>query len=1572
MTILSDLNSVDDTPIELTIPLPLSAPCSEKDYGEEPPALEAFQSQPQLHNTTGLVSEDGLLEGDSNGVGPEEPPTTGPQMATLDEFAFLGALERDYAFRVNLLRERLEHLQYVFGMGRRLARVCSQEYRSMAASFETDDQARFLETYEASQRLSGRIRALGRPDHLGVLDPDPQKSIDPASEPSNWLEALPMVHQKNVLHFLTGMRSKTDYLASHLSKLSSTALIALTAPYQSNLVYDSVLPGSYPPKSQGHGKPLARDYSPSQSMSPTDLGQSDPIFLLLYGIFDDSFGPGSTESRRRTEVWATACARVMASGQRGSDEFVTTALTAFANLEMRPLKLKLESYLAKVLKDGSFLLSQSAKPADFQEPIESRNAKAAVAASSFFESAITELLQFLAEDPLSVVNASLRDLVRSILGKLDKPKLRDRAEIFILSKWFFGTYITDILTRPESYGVLMAHHIGDAARRVILKDLAYRLQRQVFDLTSPWKSSLISGDNEALIQRIFEVFRPSASTAFLVPEAIRSKTDETYEHIGLLTLSLRDVMVLIRTIHPASATSPATDANIDSGNISSTSSIADASTLTSGSTGCGSRVPSSTAPSLSGTSMTSNTILSEDPIRDMGTVDQENVECRESSMIEGIHPSTREDDRDHVSSLHETLKVIECMIEDEPNPDLVSSSSNWARVRISKDGRTLSTNFAVDDAELQESRSDAEPAESPSTTDQDLVDMYEAVSEATEDQDRLLNLQHRLQGSGNEQHPADLCYRTLLLLFEDAQYTCHSNFDFQQAHFWWRAQQSLGDLWARDQSEEAFDKVLQRFVNKKRDTIDGYAKSIRNYKIQALSIERSAALHKDILSTLEEERQALRLKMWYVTDVKNSALYADALNVTRALRSMTDVGRSRQAASITSWARQRLRPTSSTDKAAAQTLETLTASRDYGGPTRLADQQAELTTRWLTKNSVENFCKGEERIHRFCYEVQKCANKLAGSSIQESPVLWASNLFRREKAIFDKHRNTASLGPLGPFGDRHGYHESWRGRTVQAPPSPVSPTGAIGPFKDLSPSKSRPFNDFWKGPKASSGSHEHGLGPPMSASNNPTSWFAVDNRTSFTTNPVVTAAQNSRSVSFSKSPDTAKVSDTRTSFACKAKQTVISLLLSDLGYLIWNDGSETDLWINKAQFNHAVDSPASPRNVQLQLGNAATDTSPNLTPGDALSDSTVTVQRYHEGEHRPVEAPIKLKEDLPKPSPVQTPHSSDDGRPFKFSNAFSSILERMSTSSDPHKKLDLLSELEMLVFTSLQDRQRARKSAKITAQTSQTDVQEASPKANNVGAGGISIPRTKATSLEEVIANCTERRAATLTFTTAKSSARHLRLLSSAFPSVEEQPIGTDEIVSALLDIFRDDSLRPPTLYRDLQLIAAHIPSSILDQTAKGKAFWDAGLAALALKEERISAIITRATRITTYHISASKETDSSTFASSYSADLVDTTLSHAAQLWTIAAKEGSPVAARELALFYLTHPELVARVTMPLSRVKDVFKTVTSQERGVDTGGLNPLTFAVVFHWMEVAANGGDKDARDFLRGTGDLSGAR
>jgi len=33
---------------------------------------------------------------------------------------------------------------------------------------------------------------------------------------------------------------------------------------------------------------------------------------------------------------------------------------------------------------------------------------------------------------------------------------------------------------------MMTHHVGSTARRMILKELVIRMQKQVIDITSPW------------------------------------------------------------------------------------------------------------------------------------------------------------------------------------------------------------------------------------------------------------------------------------------------------------------------------------------------------------------------------------------------------------------------------------------------------------------------------------------------------------------------------------------------------------------------------------------------------------------------------------------------------------------------------------------------------------------------------------------------------------------------------------------------------------------------------------------------------------------------------------------------------------------------------------------------------------------------------------------------------------------------------------------------------------------------------------------------------------------------------
>ena len=109
--------------------------------------------------------------------------------------------------------------------------------------------------------------------------------------------------------------------------------------------------------------------------------------------------------------------------------------------------------------------------------------------------------------------------------------------------------------------------------------------------------------------------------------------------------------------------------------------------------------------------------------------------------------------------------------------------------------------------------------------------------------------------------------------------------------------------------------------------------------------------------------------MWYISDVRHSGTYEEALLVTRALRSMATSKRSKHLDSLTNRARQRLQGSAFHKRAEAQTLEAITAPGNYGGLSKLADEQIEITSRWMTRESIKNFCRGEERIHRFCYEI---------------------------------------------------------------------------------------------------------------------------------------------------------------------------------------------------------------------------------------------------------------------------------------------------------------------------------------------------------------------------------------------------------------------------------------------------------------------------------------------------------------------------------------------------------------------------------------------------------------------------
>lgn len=1088
---------------------------------------------------------------------------------------------------------------------------------------------------------------------------------------------------------------------------------------------------------------------------------------------------------------------------------------------------------------------------------------------------------------------------------------------------------------------------------------------------------MVSPDSRSLIEQVFAAFRPPQPVETEKADQPRLPAIMGREHSAFLVLSPQDLIGLIQVLHPQSAATHVSgdvDHHTHSGNASTASSVTDSSTLTSGSTGCGSGVASSMAPSISGTSMTSATVLSEAPFQDSSSTGLDSVELMSTMPSKGARHVQGETEGLFNAHLTEICHTLQAMNEANLAIRPASQFRDWAAIGVA----TGAGGPEADSSLHRESQDTPEVIDlqmrSGAIGLQEYRDLEDAIAESIkyeEDLSNSLDIQpprSMIPASGED-------WQILFdHLFQSLMSSCQTSFDFRGAHFWWTSLQTLRLLRSNNSSPNVFDSLLATMAERKQSAIEVKCRIVKDHESQLRELERLEKRQTSVLMAMKAQRKALRLRMWYICDVKHSSLYEDALGTTRALKAMTESKRSKRSSGVTSWARQRLRTPLSQEKSSAHILEALAAPKDNGGPAKLADQQIELTGRWLTKNSIENFCKGEERIHRFCHEVQRCANRLAGMDMLESPVLWSSALFRHEKASFD-------MDPRQPISDssregQRGYRSSpWSSGVPQAPPSPISPINPSAPFQGMGLQSPTTRAEFWKPSKPAQATSQLGGNAAWNsfAYGGAAPWSPSAGEGFTSSFPAMLGPPHDAAGIRNRGHNAPN--EARKEFIGTVREAVSSLLLSDLGYLLWNQGSETDLWISNSMEASSMDTQSPSKAVLethdkvvaasgsldqtqsheeyvVQSRSGTNDLGISPPQADALSDSTITV-RLHE------ERSFTEKRSRQEATEPKVPLEGGSSRSsFPFSDAYASILERLSSTYNPYAKLDLLMELETLAVQRLDDTRRSA-------------VPHDTLPLYQSSSRGVTVPRTKATSLEEVIANCTERRAGTLRFTTAHSSAPQPQSLSTLFVPPTNDPTSTDEIVETLLSIFRDDNLRPATLYRDLQFIAAHVPSSILDRTAKGKAFWDAGLAALALKEERISAMIARATRITTYHISATKG-DGQSFTSSYAPDLVNTTLTDAAHLWTVAAKEGSPVAARELALFYLTHPELVPRVTMPLSKGKDVFRTVGSNEKGVDRGGLDPLTFAVVFHWMEIAASGGDKDARDFLRGTGDLSGGR
>lgn len=845
----------------------------------------------------------------------------------------------------------------------------------------------------------------------------------------------------------------------------------------------------------------------------------------------------------------------------------------------------------------------------------------------------------------------------------------------------------------------------------------------------------------------------------------------------------------------------------------------------------------------------------------------------------------------------------------------------------------------------------------------------------------------------------------LVTMLEAAMSQCQARSDFVNAHRYYKTLQTLKKLNSPSLTKNGYAALLNYFSRGPRDSLGKSANAIEEFEAWFVWLKQSQERHDAAVEDMSLGLKNLRDKMWYITDVRNSANYEEARNVAVALKLMGQPTKTLDGKPIQATRPRNISKSSSNNfllKTEAQLVDIMAAPSEFGGPNKLSDEQSDMTMKWLNEYGVENFCKGEERIHRFCLEIDKCVNKLVGDGMMDGPVLWSSELYRRDKESLDSGRQKGDLfltgvGTLSIACDEE-YETQGRpvSRNLDFAQRPSQ--GSLRSLSNRNASQQSFEPSPW-GRNPMSDSHDFfgGSSPVLSIDSTATFWSPFQTQaqspTSATSIRPRTASSSKGTVMLQQS---ASVNEDKRRFLLDLKQAVTGLLLSDLGAIVFGPGSETDAWFSgdlgedciqrreeedrrrksRLARKKSMKSVRNPTRVDHRNGPLDTlgrnERSQAAPPVATFQHAAASDPHQSAGEHS------STSSDATSRSSGMSAAKKAGLLEFPYNVAFRRLLNRFATHPNPFSKLHALYELELLIVASLSSRSgRPYNNRRETLPTV--------PQSPTLGAVPEFSSRepatqtTRAKNLEEAIANCEERRSHTMNQERANTASPQPHRSGARSPAVGLP--STDMIVEVLQGLFRDAEIRPKTLFRDLQYIASFVPAQMLDKTARGKAFWDVGLAALGLKQDVCRIMVELVNDIVDKHSHRDpvfqQTNGSSPRSPSGAADSSNSgangpssspyTMEDAARMLLITAKEGDAAAERELAIFYLTSPDLVERTVLPLTKPRDVFKTeLLNRERKAssqDTARNDPMTMCVAQHWMEQSKKSGDELATKYLR---------
>ncbi|KAI1813941.1 hypothetical protein GGS20DRAFT_441617 [Poronia punctata] len=1583
---------------------------------------------------------------------------------TLQELAHLVRLSKYQERKRATTRIRLQRSLISTALSARLTRCGETTQRSLADFFRSGDTHMFARVYDAIQDVRNSCEATRRfallepdmdPLHLGMassetLDNPPSVAGSISGSPvTPFLAELSSGSREVILQFLAQIRTNPDYLASRLCALSVSELQALTVCHVGLDPIESVLPFGNAQSSGRGGPSVANKNSSSAVERLLSFQRHDPLAALIYTCFANSAGPDSAEDRRRTQVWATACSRLISAAPVEYENVLVAIVNVWSAMRDWSGRANMEWFIMKVLKEGAFLLDRADDPQGNRfHDIGDWTTKDSIRMEEFYDQVLDELFAILDDEDNTGIPEGVLELGNEVLRHLQgiAPSKVDSTRNWFVYKWIFSNWLTAVLIHPENFGMMAEYNITEYGCQRILKNVALKARDLVNDMLVPHHLNQPVSTPLKIkkhIENIVGRFKPSRNqkTARLLPARSITSLRETAEVHPYLVVSPADLLTIVNVLFPERRPQSAHSSSARSAapSISGFSTVSQPiSVATSRNMDTSSILGMSVSPVRSETT-------SYEPLLDSQSMGTPQRYSPTFSEAPSRPPNSYEEDGPKLRmALREMSQVL--------GADAVAGlchpcAERWAVLFVSADGESLSLQMTYDpdeddDEESSSATSDDEEPDQRSELSKDYHQLRNSILRLVEDFEIPQSLEggnkhttfsnrasrlkkyrsknkiitpEKSMGSRNpyrkreENNNSSESVLTTMLTAASSQSRIQS--DFVSAHMYWKTLQQLNALSSPSLRKNGFASLLNIFSRGPRDSLRHSASAIEEYDAWLIWLKQSQERHEGLIDTMMKRLKALRDKTWYVTEVRNSDVYVHARTLCSALKIM---GVPRMPGSFQESRAQLARnPTLSfVHKAESQMLGLLAAREEQGGPNKLTDDQVEKTSKWLNQANVQNVCVGEERIHRLCCEIDNCVGKLVGDSVTGNPVLWSSALYMRDRRSFDGPRRGRGRDLESNYGGDDSMSIVSSEYPRQRWTSPSNRASSV--LRNLSMHSRGPMSiDSGRHSlsRASTAAYDmdsreyYGHSPPSIDSN--TTFFSPFNSTMSASSSATSRAQSptgSRgtvsglfshpyqqslpSTTASTQPDTTassetvqqqRLSDEKQRFLTELRQTVLSLLLSDLGNFLYAYGSETDTWFN--EIGQECIELRSAEDEVVQRASTDSDPSSGHTKQRGLEKkkSSINLREVREAEAHSQNSQKRdststrnnyLDSSNEKRS-AQLPSSVlKDTSSFPYRKAYQRLLRMFSVHPNPYTKLNILYELEQLISASLSSGSRRSRLATRSQGVSSDDH----------GGNGKQDQADK------------ERRGNT--HQGSGLSGLHLRSGSdvetrSATPGNKGQQESLQKVLKSLL---RDTDIRPKTLFRDLQFISSFVPSSVLELD-RNDAYFDTVVAALSLKREIVSTMVQVADGI----VAASRKSSSNSHAVSGLPEPSFTrrSLHDAAKMLTIAAKEGNATAQRELGLLQLYNPELVARTILPLAKPREVFKmpimdtsggrpgsssrhqgdrsrpgtgsTMPSLGGGQDSGIGSDVRsdtglMCVALHWMETAKNGGDELAKNFM----------